>query len=95
MPGGNCAIYGCSVDRREKFKGISIFKIPGYSGQQQGNIEQKQWRDEFISTSLRCNGSSNMIYSKDLKEKKRFTVIGQAMAKFDLCFLGKIGEKIF
>ena len=28
MPGYNCSIYGCTVSRRSKHKGIAIFKIP-------------------------------------------------------------------
>ena len=35
-----------------------------------------------IITSLRCNGSSNMIYLKDLKENERFIDIGPTMAKW-------------
>ena len=27
MPGDNCSIYGCTVSRRSKHKGIAIFKI--------------------------------------------------------------------
>ena len=37
----------------------------------------------FFLTSLHCNGSSNMIYLKYLKENKRFMDIGPTMAKFD------------
>ena len=28
MPGDNCSIYGCTVLRRSKYKGIAIFKVP-------------------------------------------------------------------
>ena len=38
-------------------------------------------------TSSHCNGSSNMIYLKDLKENKRFMDIGPTMAKFDYFLL--------
>ena len=56
MPGGeNCAIYGCSVDRREKFQGLSIFKLPGLSGQQNGVTDEEQigWRKNFLSKVTR------------------------------------------
>ena len=36
----------------------------------------------LFKASLRCNGSSNMIYLKDLKENKRFIDIGLTMAKW-------------
>ena len=38
-------------------------------------------------TSLHCNGSSNIIYLKDLNENKRFMEIGPTMAKFDYFLL--------
>ena len=44
-----------------------------------------------VSKSLRCNGSSNMIYLKDLKENKRFMDIGPTMAKWH----GGVGVNFF
>ena len=51
MSGENCAIFGCPVNRRDKFKGISLFKQPGPSGVGHGKSdeEQKVWRDNFLS----------------------------------------------
>ena len=39
-------------------------------------------REYQKQTSLRCNGSPNIIYLKDLKENKRFIDIGPTMAKW-------------
>ena len=41
------------------------------------------WKPDLTDkTSLRCNGSSKMIYLKDLKENKRFMDIGPTMTKW-------------
>ena len=44
MPGDNCSLYGCTVSRRSKHKGIAIFKIPT------GDTDfEKKWREKLIS----------------------------------------------
>ena len=55
MPGENCAIFGCPVNRRSKFDGLSLFKLPGLSGLGFGksDSEQKEWRDNFLSKITR------------------------------------------
>ena len=48
MPGENCSIYGCTVSRRSKYKGVSIFKIP--SGD---NTFDKEWREKLVAVITR------------------------------------------
>ena len=44
MPGDNCSLYGCTVSRRSKHKGIAIFKLPT------GDTDfEKKWREKLIS----------------------------------------------
>jgi len=43
MPGANCSIYGCSVNRRHK--DISIFSIPAKSSDEKRNL----WRQELVN----------------------------------------------
>ena len=52
-------------------------------------VQEYRTLNKQLGTSLCCNGSSNMIYLKDLKENKRFTDIGPTMAKFDYFFIKK------
>ena len=48
MPGDNCSIYGCTVSRRSKHKGIAIFKIPT------GDTDfEKKWGEKVISIITR------------------------------------------
>ena len=48
MSGDNCSIYGCTVSRRSKHKGIAICKIPT------GNADfEKNWREKFVSITTR------------------------------------------
>ena len=42
MPGENCAIFGCSSNRRNK--GISLFKLPTANDE-----ETKLWRREMLN----------------------------------------------
>ena len=44
MPGKNCSIYVCTVSRRSKYKGVSIFKIPS-----DDNTFDKVWREKFLA----------------------------------------------
>ena len=48
MPGDNCSIYGCTVSRRSKHKGIAIFKIPT------GDTDfKKNWGEKFFSIIIK------------------------------------------
>ena len=48
MPGKNCSIYGCSVSRRAKYKGVSIFTVPT------GDDDfSKNWRKKLIAIIAR------------------------------------------
>ena len=51
MPGCNCAILGCGSCRRGKYKGISLFKYPGKSGNLFGKSDEEQakWRADFLN----------------------------------------------
>ena len=62
MPGDNCSIYGCSVSRRVKYKGTSLFKVPSGEGKFETNWRQKLvdiiTKDRVIDGPLRariCN----------------------------------------
>lgn len=48
MPGENCSIYGCTVSRRAKYKGLSIFKVP--AGENQFD---KSWREKLVDVVIR------------------------------------------
>ena len=41
MPGDNCSIYGCTVARRLKYKGIAIFKVSAPKTE-----FEKSWKDK-------------------------------------------------
>ena len=44
MPGANCSIIGCLVSRRQKYKGVSLFKVPS------GKTEfDAKWRNQLIA----------------------------------------------
>ena len=43
MPGDNCSIYGCTVLRRSKYKGIAIFKVPAPKTE-----FEKSWKDKLV-----------------------------------------------
>ena len=43
MPGDNCSIYGCTVSRRSKYKGISLFKVPSSDKE-----FETRWRDQLV-----------------------------------------------
>ena len=44
MPGANCSIFGCLVSRRQKYKGVSLFKVPS------GKTEfDAKWRNQLIA----------------------------------------------
>ena len=44
MPGANCSIFGCLVSRRQKYKGVSLFKVPS------GKTEfDAKWRKQLIA----------------------------------------------
>ena len=43
MPGDNCSIYGCTVSRRSKYKGIAIFKVPAPKTE-----FEKRWKDKLV-----------------------------------------------
>lgn len=64
MPGENCSIYGCTVSRSSKYKGIGIYKVPG------GNNEfDTAWRNKLVAIITK-----NRVVDKALKdriEKKR------------------------
>ena len=44
MPGANCSIESCHTSRRQKYKGISIFKIPSAT-----NDSKAEWREKLIN----------------------------------------------
>ena len=44
MPGDNCSIYGCTVSRRSKYKGIAIFKVPAPKTE-----FEKSWKDKLVA----------------------------------------------
>ena len=44
MPGANCSIFGCLVSHRQKYKGVSLFKVPS------GKTEfDAKWRNQLIA----------------------------------------------
>ena len=66
MPGANCSIYGCTVSRRQKYQGISLFKVPGGK-----NEFDTAWRsklvniitkDRVIDAALRKQIEKNSLY---------------------------------
>ena len=44
MLGDNCSIFGCTVSRWSKYKGIAIFKVPGRKTE-----FEKTWRDKLVA----------------------------------------------
>ena len=52
MPGRNCAILGCGSCGSNKYKGVSLFKYPGISGNLFGKSDEEQaiWRSGFLNS---------------------------------------------
>ena len=68
-----------SIVKVEIFGFLSFSNWPYFNQQVRG---ARSLDRHLFKTSLRCNGSLNMIYLKDLKENKRFMDIGSTMAKW-------------
>lgn len=61
MPGANCSIFGCSVSRRKKHKGISLFAIAPSSGLDPTKAE---WKKKLISIITR-----DRVIDKELRRQ--------------------------
>ena len=59
MPCTNCSVWGCQVSLAEKYKGVSLFKVP--SG---NDTLSKNWRDKIISIITK-----DRVIDKDLRER--------------------------
>ena len=66
MPGENCSIYGCTVSRRSKYKGVSILNIS--SGD---NTFDKEWREKLLAVITR-DRESDAALRESIKAKKLF-----------------------
>ena len=55
----NCSIYGCPVSRKQKYKGIGLYKVPG------GNTSfDINWKKKLIDVVVR-----DRVVDGDLKER--------------------------
>ena len=66
MFGDNCSIYDCTVSRRSKYKGISIFRL------QTGDSEfDKNWRDKLLSVITRDREIDSALRER-IRSKKMY-----------------------
>ena len=66
MPGDNCSIYGCTVSRRAKYKGIALFKVP--SGNNDFDVK---WRDQLVAVVTKDRVIDASLRER-IKNKKLF-----------------------